>query len=61
MKSFRLPRKIKKRIKREFYFYPMDPVHRTYLVAWPRDNQQDYDAWKNGILMDLHKQIVNKK
>lgn len=55
MKSFRLPRKIKKQIKKGFWFYPKDLKTNTYLVAWPRDNQQDYDAWRSGVLMDLRK------
>ena len=55
MKSFRLPRKTKKQIKKGFWFYPKDPETNTYLVAWPRDNQQDYDAWRSGVLMDLRK------
>lgn len=50
MSKFRLPRKIKKRIKWGLYFYPKNPDTNTYLVAWPRSNQQDYDAYKAGTL-----------
>jgi hypothetical protein len=53
MKKFRLPRKTKKKIEKGFYFYPMDPERRTYLVAFPRENQEDYDAWRSGILTNL--------
>ena len=35
------------------YFYPMDPVERTYQMALPRENQEDYDAYKKGILTNL--------
>jgi hypothetical protein len=53
MKKFRLPRKIKKVIKKgRLYLYPMDTEKRTYLVAWPSDNQEDYDAYRAGILED---------
>lgn len=60
IKKFRLPRKTKKKIGRGFYFYPMDPINKTYLVAWPKDSQEDYDAWRNGELIDLKKQLYAK-
>jgi hypothetical protein len=59
-KEFRLPRKIKKRIGKRFYFYPQDLVMKTYLVAWPRHDQQDYDAWRRGELLDLKKEIQRR-
>ena len=55
MKKFRLPRKTKKRIYKGFWFYPKDPATNTYLVASPRRDQQDYDAWRAGILIDIRK------
>jgi len=53
MKKFRLPRKIKKKIYRYGHFYPMDPIERTYQMVFPRENQEDYDAYKKGILTNL--------
>jgi hypothetical protein len=35
------------------YFYPKNPETNTYRMAHPRENQQDYDAYKNGILTNL--------
>lgn len=60
MKKFRLPRKIKKQIKKGFWFYPKDLKTNTYLAALPRENQEDYDAWKSGILFDIRDEIKNK-
>jgi hypothetical protein len=53
MKKFRLPRKIKKKMYKYGYFYPMDPVERTHQMALPRGNQEDYNAYKQGILTNL--------
>jgi hypothetical protein len=54
MKKFRIPRKIKKEVKKGgIYLYPMDDNTKTYLTAWPTDNQEDYDAYKAGILEDM--------
>ena len=50
MSKFRLPRKVKKKIRRDFYFYPLDEANKTYTVAFPRENQEDYDAFRKGIL-----------
>jgi len=50
--KFRLPRKIKKKIRKGFYFYPKDSKN-CYLVAWPRKNQEDYNAFKKGILTNI--------
>jgi len=60
MKKFRLPRKIKKKIRKGFYFYPMDEVRKTHMVAFPRDNQEDYDVYKSGILTDALDWIKTK-
>ena len=35
------------------YFYPMDLIEKTYQMAFPRENQEDYDAYKQGILTNL--------
>jgi len=57
MKKFRLPRKVKKKIYKHGYFYPMDPVEKTYQMAFPKENQEDYDAYKKGILTNLFDDI----
>lgn len=53
MSKFRLPRKVKKKIRKDFYFYPLDEINKTYTVAFPRENQEDYDAFKKGILTNV--------
>ena len=53
MKKFRLPRKVKKKMYKHGYFYPMDPVEKTYQMALPRKSQEDYNAYKQGILTNL--------
>ena len=50
--KFRLPRKTKKKIRKGFYFYPKDERD-CYLVAFPRKDQEDYDAFKKGILTNF--------
>ena len=50
--KFRLPRKTKKKIRKGFYFYPKDERD-CYLVAFPRKDQEDYDAFKKGILTNI--------
>jgi len=52
MTKFRLPRKTKKKIRKGFYFYPKDE-RGFYLVAFPRQNQEDYNAFKKGILTNM--------
>ena len=52
MTKFRLPRKTKKKIRKGFYFYPKDE-RGFYLVAFPRQNQEDYNAFKKGILSNM--------
>ena len=51
-KKFRLPRKTKKKIKKDFYIYPKDNKN-SYLVAWPYRIENDYVAYKNGLLREL--------
>jgi hypothetical protein len=53
MEKFRLPRKTKKKMYKYGYFYPMDLIEKTYQMAFPRENQEDYDAYKQGILTNL--------
>ena len=52
MTKFRLPRKTKKKIRKGFYFYPKNERD-CYLVAWPRKDQEDYNAFKKGILTNI--------
>ena len=51
-KKFRLPRKTKKKIKKDFYIYPKDNKN-SYLVAWPSKYEEDYVAYKKGLLTGL--------
>ena len=51
-KKFRLPRKTKKRLEKDFYTYPKDDLN-SYLVAWPSKYEEDYVAYKKGILTGL--------
>jgi len=47
--KFRLPRKIKKRLKNGFWLYPPDEDgNRT--MAFPYKYKEDYDAFKQGIV-----------
>ena len=52
MKKFRLPRKTKKKLKQDFYTYPKSERD-TYLVAWPSKYEEDYIAYKKGLLKGL--------
>ena len=52
MNGFRLPRKTKKKIRKNFYLYPKDE-NDCYLAAFPRENQEDYNAFKKGILTNI--------
>jgi hypothetical protein len=51
-KKFRLPRKIKKKLKKDFFTYPKSERD-TYLVAWPYKYEEDYIAYKKGLLRGL--------
>jgi len=50
--KFRLPRKTKKRLKKDFYTYPKSERN-TYLIAWPSKYEEDYIAYKKGLLIGL--------
>lgn len=58
--KFRIPRKIKKKLKKDMWLYPMDVVNKTYLYATPYDNQVDYDAFKCGDLTGMLSEIKKK-
>ena len=51
-KKFRLPRKTKKKLKQDFFTYPKSERD-TYLVAWPSKYEEDYIAYKKGLLRGL--------
>jgi hypothetical protein len=55
-KKFRLPRKTKKRLEKDFYTYPKDN-NNSYLVAWPSKNEEDYIAYKKGLLTGLKEEL----
>ena len=52
MKTFRLPQKIKKKLKKAIWLYPADEKGNS-LMASPRHSQKDYDAVKQGIARDF--------
>jgi hypothetical protein len=56
--KFRLPRKIKKKLKNNFYSYPISEKN-TYLIAWPYKYEKDYIAYKKGLLRGL-KELIKK-
>ncbi len=52
MKSFRLPRKVKKKLKKTIWLYPADEKGNS-LMAWPTRSQKDYNAVKKGAVRDI--------
>lgn len=52
MKKFKLPRKLKKRLKRGPWLYPADEKGSS-LMAWPYKYEKDYLAFKRGELRKL--------
>lgn len=52
MEKFRLPRKIKKQLGKDMWLYPADEKGNS-LMAWPKKNQKDYTAIKQGVLRSL--------
>jgi hypothetical protein len=51
--TFRLPRKIKKYLKKEMWFYPLKD--NCYVMAWPSDNQKEYNDYKTGLIKESDK------
>lgn len=49
---FRLPRKIKKALKKDIWLYPADDKGNS-LVAFPAKSQEDYTAFKKGVVRNL--------
>jgi len=56
MKKFRLPRKTKKKLKKDFFLYPKSEED-TYLVAWPYKDEEDYMAYKKGLLTGMKEEL----
>jgi hypothetical protein len=54
--KFRLPRKIKKKLKNDLFSYPKSEKN-TYLLAWPYKYEEDYIAYKKGLLRGLKDRI----
>lgn len=53
MKKFKIPRKLKKKLRKTIWLYPLNPETDTYLMATPYNNEKDFNAYKLGILRDL--------
>lgn len=59
MKKFRLPRKVKKQIRKTLWLYPPDDKGNS-LVAWPEKTQEDFDAMKKGIVQDIQSRAYER-
>ena len=51
MKKFRIPRKLKKKLK-GIYLYPPDK-NGSSVMAFPLSSQKDYDAVRNGVARNI--------
>lgn len=58
MKKFKLPRKLKKKLAKTVWFYPEE--NNGYLKANPDCDEEDFKAWKSGILIDFMKLLKDK-
>jgi hypothetical protein len=52
MEQFRIPRKIKKSLKGNLWLYPPDEKGNS-VMAFPGRSQEDYTAFKNGIVRNV--------
>jgi hypothetical protein len=52
MEKFRLPRKLKKRLKKGLWLYPNDENGNS-LMANPHRSKKDFQAYKKGVLENL--------
>ncbi len=52
MKKFKLPRKLKKHLKKCLWLYPPDEKDNS-LMAWPSKYKEDYLSYKRGELRKL--------
>jgi len=57
MKKFRVPRKIKKKITKDMWFYPMDEKTKSYTMIFPAESQENYNIWKKGELNSLRDEV----
>lgn len=60
MKRFKLPRKTKKALKKGMWLHPPDEKGSS-LMAHPARSEEDYLAFKNGILRNLIDRNANKQ
>jgi len=49
-KKFRLPRKLKKKLKKNLFSYPKSDRN-SYLIACPYKYEEDYMDYKKGLLI----------
>lgn len=59
MVKFKIPRKLKKKLRKTIWLYPSQ--NGTSLMADPTRIKKDYIAWKNGELRDILANIRSKK
>lgn len=59
-KKFRIPRKIKKHLKKSLWLYPADDEGNS-LRATPSKKQEDYTAYKKGVLRNLFDEKNSRK
>lgn len=60
MNKFRLPRKIKKKLKRTIYLYPPDKDGNS-LMAFPTRDEKDYIALKQGTVKNILERGRNRQ
>jgi len=58
MSKFKLPRKLKKELKKGFWLYPADGDGSSD-VAWPATDEKDYKAFKEGVVKDFLDRFKN--
>ena len=64
MKKFRLPRKIKKQLKKTLFIYRHDQGSLAFIMALPTCYQEYYDDYKQGKLtsvLNVYKEQELKK
>lgn len=60
IEKFRLPRKLKKRLKKGLWLYPSDENGNS-LMANPHRSKKDYQAYKKGVLKNLIDKANSRK
>lgn len=61
MAKFRIPRKVKKKLKKDMWFYPMDETTKTYEIIFPCDSQENYDVWKRKEVNSFRESVKRLK